>query len=151
MFKEALPILLGGALFGWAAWSCALGWLSRTWPTVEGTILSSTLTHGFSRGGPHHDLSVSYSYQVEGTEYTGDTVDFAGATYTFASSGERHFALYPVGARVRVHYNPTTPHRSVLEPGFPLNMLLPLLMGGVFLTGGILGLTGHTTFLGWRL
>jgi len=56
--------VLGGVLFAWAGRACVLGWLSRSWPTVEGAILSSNLTRGFGKGGPHYDLSVTYSYRV---------------------------------------------------------------------------------------
>jgi len=51
---------------------------------------------------------------------------------------------------VNVYYNPNNPNRSVLEPRFPFSMLLPLLVGGVFLAAGILGLTGHEAIWNWR-
>ena len=147
MVGYALAALLGGALFTWAVRVIVMSLVSKAWPMADGTVLSSALTSGFGKGGPHYDLTVTYSYRVEGTEYTGDNVDFAGATYSFASSGERRLERYAVGSQVNVYYSPNKPRRSVLEPGFRFSSLYMLVIGGVILVGGIQGLTGHAVII----
>ena len=104
---------------------------SEHWATVEGTITAAALDERTSTTTSHdrfgtisrktstrYVADVSYAYAVRGTEYEGATISFS-ASSSFDQPQEAQAVLdgYPVGAVVAVHYDPSHPERSVLEPG----------------------------------
>lgn len=87
---------------------------SRTWPKVEGQMLTGRVDHPAHR--PHgYTLQFRYAFNVsgkgyEGTQITaGDVID----TSRFAELAEK----YGPGKSVAVAYDPHDPSRAVLEPG----------------------------------
>ena len=110
-------------LFGIYILQLPIAAASLSWPTVEGSILSSEVYEQCC--GEYAEgwfPKVSYSYSVGGKEYISDKVEFVsmgdGNTNYFAQQVIRR---YPVGKRVKVYYNSLDPAVAVLEPGIPDN------------------------------
>jgi len=113
-------VLLFGTL-AWHAWRDRQA--SRAWPSVEGEILRSRpRTHNVSESQiatPNHDWDVelSYQYVVNGTTYTGHRLQAIGPRYFSEQEAAQALLPFPVGARVKVYYDPAHPQSSVLIPG----------------------------------
>jgi hypothetical protein len=91
--------------------------VSKAWPTAEGTILESSLeSASYRRPNLTHRAKVLYSFVVDGNTYSGDTLDF---TDFDRESEDARSVLnrYPKNKVVSVHYLPSDPSVSVLEPG----------------------------------
>lgn len=63
-----------------------------------------------------HVAHIEYSYEVHGTEYSGDTICVGGELNTSRRSrAEERCAKYPVGVRVCAYYDLQDPSRACLE------------------------------------
>ncbi len=124
-----------GAFFlvmGAIEWSNAAR--SADWPSVEGTVLSSQVHRASGAAGLRRSArsaygpSVHYEYRVDGVTYTGSKVAF-----TVKGEGERESRAvatrYPEQGPVRVHYDPSDPSFSVLEPGWDWRNAIPVAVG----------------------
>lgn len=91
---------------------------STTFPSTSGVIISSEVKHQRgSKGGTTYGVNISYSYEVAGRRYEGNTFRYT----TFSSSNSRNayqtVRNYPPGKTVKVYYNPENPEDSLLSPG----------------------------------
>jgi hypothetical protein len=106
------------ALDGWRRYKS--GKASQNWPSVEGVIFTSEVKTDLGKSDdvdPKYTAAITYRYTVEGYEYTGERVSFAGQTFLKKGKADRLVMRYDKGKRVKVYYDPKTPHVSVLEPG----------------------------------
>jgi hypothetical protein len=91
----------------------------KSWPVAPGEIIASQVeqprTH---RSDEEADctFTVRYRYRAGGKDYESHRVRFGGQAHTTRLQAEELTDKYPVGARVRVHYNPRKPSEAVLEP-----------------------------------
>jgi hypothetical protein len=116
LFFALIPIM--AAVDGWNRYKS--GKESLQWPSTEGVIFSSEVItdHGKSDDAdPRHTAAITYGYSVDGYEYTGERVSVAGQTFLDKNKAGNLVRRYKKGLRVKVHYDPKTPHVSVLEPG----------------------------------
>ncbi len=129
VFKNAFELLpIAGGLFfvilgiAWIFWGKA----STSWPTTEGIILESrviesttvsTTRRGHITSSITYTPHVVYRYRVAGKSYKSDRICFGALDESTWSIVNR----YPVGKKVKVHYNPKDPGDSVLEPGSMLS------------------------------
>jgi hypothetical protein len=115
----SLFYLAGFGLLGYALWSMSRSTEAGTWPTAPGTIDACEMTTnpGDGDGGPTYQVQVKYTYNVNGKEYTGDTLAFG---YTASSGQEVHeeiLAELQQAKTVEVRYDPFDPQVSVLSYG----------------------------------
>ena len=106
------------ALDGWSRYKS--GKASQNWPSTEGVILASEVKTDLGKSDdvePKYKAAVTYRYAVDGYEHTGERVSFAGQTFLKKGKAESLVTIYNKGKRVKVYYDPKTPHISVLEPG----------------------------------
>jgi len=106
------------ALDGWKRYKS--GKASQDWPSVEGVILTSEVKTDLGKSNdvdPKYLAAITYRYVVEGYEYTGERVSFAGQTFLEKGKADSLVKRYNRGKRVKVYYDPKTPHVSVLEAG----------------------------------
>ena len=97
---------------------------SREWPTTEGVITASHITSshktstekGWHGNRYQYEVRVQYAYEVDGVSYSGNRLRIRPNKYSSEESAQRELAEYPLGQRVRVHYNPREPERSLLKP-----------------------------------
>ena len=128
----AVSVVLALILFGGA---CLIyiglrnvyrGIASEKWPSVDG-VASSTRTSSSSKSGSMTSADIQARYTVNGRELTTDTLHF-GQTLGSGDSSEAvvRQLMYPLGAKVRVYYNPSSPEVAALESGWsPESLWIP--------------------------
>jgi hypothetical protein len=109
-------------LFGFA-FNRFAGYLVRDWPSVTGTVTSSSVPRR-TRAGSHGARSSSaaliiYTYEVNGETYTNQSI---APGFSISGSEADMVKRFPVGAQVSVYHSPTSPSisflskRSLIEP-----------------------------------
>lgn len=113
---------------------------ARGWPTVPGTILSSTIhtTRG-SKGGSNHACRVIYEFRVNGTRHEGRKLD-ALEVHSSGRGAYEDQATYAPGTPCVVHYNPDDPSESCLRPGPGVLQIVFLTIGSLAFGGMVLAL-----------
>lgn len=115
-----------------------LGWRSRRWPTVTGTVDRSEVEYctvgdlGIA-GTPEsaYQAVIAYVYTVSGAHFRGTQIGFTSLPVR-PTRAEAHNDIrrYRLGSAVVVYYDPRRPQRSVLEPGAePSSVVFGLLSG----------------------
>lgn len=118
-----MPIVTGIALvallFGLAMlWGLVLlGYRSGRWPTVLGTITDAYVATQHTSDEPSFNPQVEYRFVVGGKQYVGYRLRAFLWMQTSRAPAAEWLGRYPVGAVVRVHYNPACPEVCLLEPG----------------------------------
>lgn len=113
------------------------GLASRDWPTVDGKILLAQR----HRGRKSRNIKrFEYRYAVDGTEHISTRAAFIRVPYI-----DPLHRKYRSGQAIKVHYDPSDPTRSVIEPGAPVlgvlaKALVPLVMAGLGVAGLFFGL-----------
>ncbi len=99
---------------------CVASWhLVRAKSTVEGTVLAASASHSKKHWSDTRSL-VTYSYEVDGKQFTGQRVRAGWLSETVHESGGAAFAQgLKSGDRVTVHYDPAAPDFSLLDYGWP--------------------------------
>lgn len=120
-----LPFLIIAIVF-FALWIRARWQVSgaRNWPSTTGRVLSSDMESRRVRSGNGYSTShyavVMYEYMVDGQRYQSNRLTLGTPLGTSFTSGvQKKLALYPVGSRVQVYYDPEDPTEAVLEVKAP--------------------------------
>ncbi len=121
--KPILSLLTGGAIivFGVLISDIPKMVISQGWPSTDGTILY----HKFW-GQKEKQLDGSYYTNTEvyiRYQYTVNDISYSSLTINsihniFNRYPASYASRYPVGTDVIVYYNPKSPSKAVLEPGF---------------------------------
>lgn len=112
---------------------------SESWPKVTGTITKSRVATSRHDGKTMHKAEVTYRYQFEDQDYTGDVVWFGGGYSSSSRSGAAETVRnYPVGEKVDVYVDPADPGNAVLEPGAFFSSYALFAGGLLFLAVGVL-------------
>ncbi len=135
VFFIAVPSIIACvALFfivmGTREWMLAVA--STSWPTVEGSILSSSVAesrHG-RKSGRRTDYfpKIEYAYSVNDVHYTGSKVSFK-TTSPSRASADALVDAFPADSRRAISYDPADPTRSVLVPGADWMSVIPVGIG----------------------
>ena len=134
----------GVVLMAWGGYEIKGSRESGSWPSVQGTISSSSVSKRTSRGSDHRTRTtyypkVGFQYQVDGRRYTSSRIAFGtGESGGSAKWARKVVNTYPVGKTVAVYYNPQDPQYGVLESGFTWRSLIVLLAGIAFFAAGVL-------------
>ena len=123
------------------------GQKSRSWPSVAGSILSSSIsvhesTDEDGSTTTNYGVDLLYRYSVSGQEFQGTRRTFIDVHTSSRSRAEKILAKYPQGSSVTVHYDPQKPSTCVLEPGVGWVSYLFLALGLAFLLFGLAGVLG---------
>lgn len=91
------------------------GWVSQSWPIVQGTIVSSAVVQDEKL----YKTDVQFAYEVAGRSYKADTISFSlrGVSSSDKSGAQAIVDRYPPGKAVQVAYDPSNRANGVLEPG----------------------------------
>ena len=118
---------------------------SRDWPSVPGIIQTTEIIYEgvkSPRARPH----ITYTYQVNGTKYESNRINFSFAHIFWKKEAADVLARYPIHATVTVYYNPAQPAQSTLEQrhagladGFLIGLIV-FLPTCLCLSTGIIGL-----------
>lgn len=145
----ALVGLIGLTAFAYGARELVMGWQSLLWQRTDGIIRSAKMTHERDASNGNTDgASVSYEYQVDGSNYTGTRIYFGDYLTGDAGHARNLLARYQPGAKMTVFCNPDKPERAVLETGIHGGAWLGLGIGALFLVFGTFGLSGARTKAG---
>jgi hypothetical protein len=93
---------------------------SRTWPSIEGHILSAEVkqtqsTDDDGRVRYAYYPAVTYDYVVAGQAYTGTLISFGGVmAKSTPEKAQDALARFPEGSQASVYYNPANPAEAVL-------------------------------------
>jgi len=88
---------------------------SKSWPSVVGTITSSSLEKSNPKSNTSYAAAVRYGYRVGGKDYASDRV-FWGPQEGREKQMADLVAEYPAGKDVWVQYEPQNPANAVLRP-----------------------------------
>ena len=131
---------LGGALWGGLTHRRARAQVAAAerWLSAPGKILAvEAQRRGVGARNQYYLPLVRYSYTVHGRERQGSRLRFGYTRSRSRGGAEAMLAPYPVGADVKVRYDPEYPDQSVLEPGkTSANMLIMAIACGLLLLGG---------------
>jgi hypothetical protein len=120
-FLQGLGIIVpmffpfGAFFYAQSRWNMARARASRDWPTVKGVVQADEVEQRQSSFYVFYKLALRYRYEVGGTSYDGDRVQFGPARVTARELIETLAAKYPPGAQVNIHYDPNAPSMAVLE------------------------------------
>jgi len=150
---------IGGALFmavpgGIVLWmglrSVWQGLASSHWPTVAGVVLRAGMTEDQTKGVgtkntyKFYSTKLEFRYQVDGRDYTTETVQFGRAIGSGDISNEAVLALrYPAGTKVPVFYHPHDPALATVKPGVHTDVAWYLCGGAVLILFGVFVVLGY--------
>ncbi len=145
-----LLLLFGIAMTVYAALNLSKGGSASNWPTTEGKILESKMEKGTSGTGSNRTIqwypTVKYRYEVDASTYEGDRIIFGSSAELPSATLDR----YPVGATVKVFYNPDNPETAVLQTGSTSSMYLYVILGPILAIIGtillVLSARGYSFF-----
>jgi len=151
--------VIGGALFmavpgGIVLWmglrSVWNGLASSHWPTVSGVVLRAGMTEDQAKGVgtkntyKFYSTKLEFRYQVDGRDYTTETVQFGRAIGSGDISSEAVLAFrYPAGTKATVCYHPHDPTLAVVKPGVHTDVAWYLCGGAVLILFGVFVVLGY--------
>ena len=136
-----LFLLVGGAIPLWmglrSAWR---GLTCSRWPTATGVVLKAAISESEASRETYtfYLPKLSFSYQVEGRDYTTENLQFGRAEGSGDASEAALLMLrYPVGAKVPIHYHPSHPSLAVVRPGVHSDIVWYFVAGISFILFGV--------------
>src|SRR5207302_20312 len=129
-----------GSLSAILDFGCFRALQSKNWPVADGVVVS-------------FQENPNYRYSAGGKSYASSRVscnEFVYGPYSI-TNGERMVELYPLGAKVLVHYDPQNPASAVLETKFDPSMLAAPAILSVLTIFCAIGFQRGWRFKSWRL
>lgn len=108
---------------------------SHGWRRTDGYLVGRGAPSGSLQRLDAASAVPTYTYSVNGVEYTSNRYDIAGSKAV--AGGADAFADHAVGQRVTVWYDPAEPSRAVLVPGIQNTTWQRLLAGVALLVVGV--------------
>ena len=105
---------------------------ARSWPVVQGTVLSSRVVSRTDEDGTVYAPEVVYAYRYRGLSYRGSRI-WMRKVWSSSSWAGSIVQRYPPGSSVRVYVQPQNPAYALLEPGLHLSVFLPGMVGLIFI------------------
>lgn len=117
---------------------------AQSWPSTTAQIVAGTVVNTRRGRSTFHCVQWTYSYSVEGTEYTKSQWRFVQPAFEFCSLN-RSEAVSALGRRSKgsplaVRYDPTQPDRAVVEPAGYADWLKTTVPAGILLFGLLISL-----------
>jgi hypothetical protein len=133
-----LFIIVAAWMFGREILALRRSKQSESWPFTEGEVVSSNVkSRHDSDGDTSYSAAVRYEYEVNGTTYVSRTISFGRKLYFGRASAEDVAAMYPVGEKVTVYYDPNNHKIATLEPGISVSSFIVLGLSAVFFIVGL--------------
>jgi len=147
----ALFMAVPGGIILWmglrSAWR---GLASSHWPTVSGVVLHAGMTESQAKETGTRNTYIFYStklafrYQVNGQDYTTETVRFGRAIGSGDISNEAVLLLrYPAGTKITVFYHPHDPTLAAVKPGLNTDVAWYLCGGAILILFGVFCVLGY--------
>lgn len=147
MIGYIIVLVLGVIVLLFVGRSILLGRRSRSWPTVVGTILGSSLqvnqsTDDNGSTTTTYGVALRFKYSVSGQEYQGARRTFTDVSTSSRRRAEQILARYPQGGSVTVYYDPDNPSSCALEPGVGGTIYVFLALAVILFMVGLAGVVG---------
>ena len=115
------------------------GLTMNRWPGTSGKVIVSQLARSSktSRGYNFYAADVQYNYSVSGKDYVSSRVTMRDVEVPRTKYAQSIIDRYPVGAAVKVFYNPSHPELAVLDNKLNIWVFFPVIAGGLFALAGI--------------
>jgi hypothetical protein len=117
---------------------------SARWPKIRGRVTASEFKGGPLAGRYIRTTTgrgeISYQYELNGRELTGNRVFVGDEEFGSAYEAQRRTRHYYTGVAVDVYYDPADPSRSVLETGLTWSRGWKFFVGVLLLILGVVGL-----------
>lgn len=126
---------IGICLLGWFGRDFYFGRASRSWRKADGQIVGRGGRGGGAQRIDDLAAALTYTYSVNGVEYTSNRYDFAGRSADADESAV--VAGRAPGQRVTVWYDPAEPRRAVLVQGVQASNYLRLGIAAALLITGL--------------
>lgn len=146
-------VVFGLVTFQWGGELVDEAEASVRWPSVEGIVTASEVSASryTAPGQARRDETtyrpdVTYTYQVDGQDYTGHRVSYRASGDR--KSAEEVVARYPAGKVVQVHHDPKAPGTATLEVGSETTTGILLQAGWLFVGLGLIWLAA-SFFIYW--
>jgi Protein of unknown function (DUF3592) len=143
VFMRIFPwpfILAGGAVLFFGGRGMIRAHESLSWPTVLGVIRHSSVevqSSSGSHGGTTYHADILYEYNVAGVPHSGNRVAYGDYGSSSPSHAQAIVNRYVVNRQVTVHYMPSDPDESLLEPGIQLQAVVIPAFGLIFFVSGV--------------
>lgn len=129
----AVGLLVVGSLLAAGQYTAATA-AERTEGTIRHATVDKTVEYNDNTPTSYYATNVSYTYQVDGTEYVGRNVAVGSDFYTTARwRAARVASRYGPGEPVTVYYSPENPEYTYLERRYDFVPAGLLLAAGLFL------------------
>lgn len=143
MVKQIVSVLVACVLFlgAWkmsehGLWERRTGAASLSWPSVEGSVVSSGFqTHGRATNSTT-SVDIQYRYSVGAGDYEHDRVRFGAHGSGLGAGQWGHLGNLAPGESLEVFYDPQDPQQATLEVG-PTGRSL-----GLIAAAGVIALFG---------
>jgi len=134
--------LIGGAMFFvFALPPLQYSNISKSWPSVPGTITKTEIDIWRNDGKTHYQPDIVYAYTVGGKKYSSSKITVGDPPLdNNVTKAKRLQAEYPVGKDVVVYYDPELPESSALQPGTKTGDYLLAGIAAIFFFAGLLAL-----------
>ena len=130
-----------------SSWLMTRAVQSNSWPSVDGQILSSSVTSINNATptpgtGVHVDdtkqAAIRYQYTISGSTYQNETVRFGqiASSTTLFGKAQATSERFPIGP-AKIYYDPDNVSDSVLEPGVCSDVIIRCSTATVFVIAGI--------------
>jgi len=139
-------MIAGGTFCLWGHWEGFQAQRSASWPSVDGTVVSSKVRSKSSGSGTNrgttYEAEVRYQYQVDGAAYENDVQRFGQISMGWKSGAQADVRRHSRGPDT-VYYDSAKPATSVLEPGLHWALCLKPAVGSLFFTVGVVMFRGR--------
>jgi hypothetical protein len=147
MFRNGTLFMIAGGTFClWGHWEGFQAQRSASWPSVDGTVVSSKVRSKSSGSGTNrgttYEAEVRYQYQVDGAAYENDVQRFGQISMGWKSGAQADVRRHSRGPDT-VYYDSAKPATSVLEPGLHWALCLKPAVGSLFFTVGVVMFRGR--------
>jgi hypothetical protein len=147
MFRNGTLFMIAGGTFClWGHWEGFQAQRSASWPSVDGTVVSSMVRSKSSGSGTNrgttYEAEVRYQYQVDGAAYENDVQRFGQISMGWKSGAQADVRRHSRGPDT-VYYDSAKPATSVLEPGLHWALCLKPAVGSLFFTVGVVMFRGR--------
>jgi hypothetical protein len=113
------------------------GLRSNEWPEVSARVQSAEVNKTRTKNGRYrHHARISYTYQVQGMDYTSNRVGLAGQGSGSESHANDLVKEYAPGKTVKAYHDPAHPGSAVLIRGVGSSIWLLFIVGVVFIVLG---------------
>ena len=110
-------VLVGAALMWKGARIQLKAQRAKSWPSVLGKVLESSMRAVLDNRGRTYQAYILYEYAVGGVTHRSDVWRLGVGSSSFTKASTRAVERYPAGTAVTVFFDPDNPADAILEPG----------------------------------